>query len=343
MKERNCPMLSVFLYAFNAVVPILLLVLVGYFFRVKEVFPEDFFKLLNTLSFRCGLPLLLFMNIYQLDSVREIDLALSGCILLSCAVMTLLGFALAHLATRDPRRRGVLVQAAFRSNFSIIGLPLSEGLAGAAGIAVAASMQAPTVFYFNFVAVLVLCIYTEGESSSHIRKVLQGLIHNPLLWGIAAGLAVLVVRELMPLTAAGELPFSISRDLPWLYTTMKYLSQIATPVSLIAMGGQFKFSDVPGIRKELITGVAARLLLSPLVGFSITFALQRLGLVAITPAAIGTLIAAYGSPVAVSSVPMAAEMGADDKLASQIVVWSSLLSMGTIFLMAVLFRSIGML
>lgn len=343
VKERNCPMLSVFLYAFNAIAPILLLILLGYLLQVKQVFTIDFFKKMNTFAFRYCFPAMMFINLYQLDSFREIDVGLAGSIVLSNAALTLLGGLIAHLITRERARQGVLIQASFRANFIIIGLPIAGGLAGAEGIAVTTSMQAPTVIYFNVVAVLVLSLYTEDDGTAHMKNMLRRLLHNPILQGIVVGLAVLAAREFVPVTAAGELAFSISRDLSWLYTLLDYLSRIATPLSLIALGGRFKFSDVPGVRKELITGVAARLLMAPAVGFGVAFAFQRMGWIAMTPAVLSTLIAAFGSPVAVSSATMAAEMGADDKLASQIVVWTSLLSMGTIFLMAVLFRSIGML
>jgi predicted permease len=54
-------------------------------------------------------------------------------------------------------------------------------------------------------------------------------------------------------------------------------------------------------------------------------------------------VALFGSPVAVSSAVMAGEMGNDDQLASQYVVWTSLGSMVTVFLMVVGLKSIGLL
>ena len=341
--EGTVSMLPVFVYAFNAVAPILLLVLVGYVLQRKRVFSVDFFKHLNTLAFRYCFPPLMFMNLYGLGSLREIDLGLAACLVGSSFVLTLAGFLVARLATKERDRKGVLVQATFRSNYAIIGLPLSEGLAGAAGIAVTASMQAPTVIYFNVVSVLVLCLYAQSGGGSQVKKVLRGLARNPLLQGIVAGLIALTVREFIPVTASGELAFSLSRDLPWLYTALDYLSRVATPLALIALGGQFKFSDVPGIRRELVAGTAAKLLLGPVVGFAITFWFRSKGWIMLDSASMSALIAAFGSPVAVSSAPMAAEMGADGKLASQIVVWTSFLSMGTIFLLAVIFRAAGLL
>lgn len=335
-------MLSIFSYAFNAIAPILLLVLLGYLLRVKQVFSPQFFKLANRFAFHYSFPALMFVNLYTLDSIWKIDVRLAVYLLISLMIITLVSITLANLLTNARNQKGVLIQAGFRSNFAIIGLPLVEGLVGSAGRAAAAAMQAPTVIYFNVVSVLALTVYSDDAAFSP-RKILKNLVRNPLIQGLSAGVIVLVIREFIPVAADGTLVFSISGTLPWLYTTLQYLARLGTPLCLIMLGGQFNFSDVRGIRKQLTAAVLMRLILAPILGFSMAFAASHFGLLELRPATIGIMIAAYGSPVAVSSAVMASEMHADDVLAGQIVVWTSLLSMFTIFFLAVLFRSVGML
>ena len=335
-------MLSIFSYAFNAIAPILLLILLGYVLRRRQVFPPQFFKLANRFAFHYSFPALMFVNLYELNSIREIDVRLAVYLVGSLMVITAISVLLANCVTHVHDRKGVLIQAGFRSNFAIIGLPLVEGLTGSAGRMIAASMQAPTVIYFNIVSVLALTVYSDDTVFSP-RKILKNLLHNPLIQGLSAGVLALVIREIIPVTADGTLVFSISGTLPWLYTTLQYLARLGTPLCLIMLGGQFNFSHVRGIRKELIAAVVMRLLLAPLLGFGMAFLAAHLGWIALTPAAVGIMIAAYGSPIAVSSAVMASEMHADDILAGQIVVWTSLLSMFTLFFLTVLFRSIGML
>ena len=43
------------------------------------------------------------------------------------------------------------------------------------------------------------------------------------------------------------------------------------------------------------------------------------------------LITLYGTPLAVSTVPMNSEMGSDGELAGQLVVWTTLVSAFTLF------------
>ena len=154
-------MLSIFSYAWNAIAPILLLILLGYVLRVKQVFPVSFFRTVNRFVFHFSFPALMFVNLYGLDSICDIDFRLAVYLLTSLVIITGISIVLANCVTSVRNRKGVLIQAGFRSNFAIIGLPLSEGLLGPAGLAVAASMQAPTVIYFNVVSVLALTVYSD--------------------------------------------------------------------------------------------------------------------------------------------------------------------------------------
>lgn len=97
------------------------------------------------------------------------------------------------------------------------------------------------------------------------------------------------------------------------------------------------------MKKELTAGVAARLIGAPVMGFTLAFAAAALGIITLDATAIAVLIALFGSPMAVASVVMASEMNADDILAGQIVVWTTLLSMASIFIQIVIFRTAGLL
>ena len=55
------------------------------------------------------------------------------------------------------------------------------------------------------------------------------------------------------------------------------------------------------------------------------------------------LIAMFGSPAAVSSAVMASSMGADEQLATQLVVWTSLFSVITVFAEACILMAAGLL
>ena len=140
-------MFSSISFAFNAVMPIVALMAFGYWLRQKGVFNAPFLKMANSFNFRWCLSAMLFCNVYSLNELQDIPWVFALFSIGVFVVFTLVGWVCATVFTTERRRKGVLMQNAFRSNMSIIGLPLAQAMAGQAGVAVASAMQAPTLFY----------------------------------------------------------------------------------------------------------------------------------------------------------------------------------------------------
>ena len=142
--------------AVNAVFPIVLLIFLGYFLRRTGFLTENFVKVGNKLVFRLCLPATLFVNVYEMDSVASVPwnvvLYCTGAIV----ALFLLGMAVSVATTKDNRRRGVIWQCSFRSNFAIIGISLSTALGGETAAAVGAILLTLMVPLFNVFAVIAL-------------------------------------------------------------------------------------------------------------------------------------------------------------------------------------------
>ncbi len=339
-------MKDVFMFSLNAVMPILLLMLLGYFLRCVGFFNDSFLKMANRLVFRVGLPVLLFQNVYSIGGLGDINWGTVAYAVLVVVLLFLLGGLIAYLAVSDKRRRGVLWQCSFRSNLAVIGLPLAGSLGGLAGVAAVSVTNAFTIPLFNVLAVLALSAYvTEGEVSraARLRGIGKKVLTNPLIIGVALGFVALGIRALLPVAADGLPTFSLQRDLPFAYTAIQYLAQLATPLALLVLGGQFRFDVVGGMKKEIILGTSMRVVFAPLVGVGLAVILTKQGVLSFNAGDFAALTALFGSPVAVSSAVMAGEMGNDEQLAGQYVVWTSIFSMLTIFLTVALLRGIGIL
>ena len=175
------------------------------------------------------------------------------------------------------------------------------------------------------------------------RSVFKGITKNPLIISVALGLAALVIREIQILVA-GSVVFSLQQDLPFLYSAVNQLKSIATPLALIVLGGQFELSAVKGLFKEIIVGSVWRLVITPLIGIGSAIVLSTYtGLINFGPNEYPALIALFGSPVAVSSAVMAKQMGSNEQLATQYVMWTSLGSILTIFLIVCILMGMGLL
>ena len=195
---------------------------------------------------------------------------------------------------------------------------------------------------FNILAVISLSLFSGAKRPS-VKKLLGDIVRVPIIQGVALALVVLVIRSFIPVDAAGAPVFTIAEDLPWLYSPLEDLGNLASPLAMLVLGGQFSFSAIHGIRKQLVLGVLGRTVIAPLLGLVIAAGFHLSGWLTITPGEFAGLAALYGSPVAVSSAIMAGQMGNDEQLAGQLVVWTSVFSLLTLFLIIFTLRQLGLL
>ena len=329
--------------ALNAVMPIVLLIVLGYLLRQKGVLTDQFLSIGNKLVFFVCLPVMMFVNVYGIASISDVRWDICLYSVAAVALLFLLGIVMALAVTPVPERRGVLLQCSFRSNFAIIGMPLAATLGGEAGAAVAAVLSAVTVPVFNVLAVIALSAFRrENGRPVSGRKLLLDVVKNPLIDGVALGVAALLIRQ-WQVAQFGSVAFSLQRDLPWLYSAAKDLKSITSPLALLLLGGQFRFSAVKELWKEVAAGTVCRTVMAPLLGVGGAVLLGNWGVLQCGPAEYPALIALFGSPVAVSSAIMAREMHNDEQLATQLVVWTSIASIVTVFLTVCLMMSLGLL
>ena len=102
-----------------------------------------------------------------------------------------------------------------------------------------------------------------------------------------------------------------------------YLAGLAVPVEDVA--GVMDAAHFPKAALSAVT-YHGKLVAYPLLFIALAI------LMGFRDAHLAVLLTVFGSPIAVSSFTMAQQMGGDDKLAGQLVVFSSLLSVFTMFL-----------
>lgn len=334
-------MKETFVYTLQAILPILFIVLLGYTVRQIGPWPDDFYKMVNQLCFRLFLPIHLFCSIYSVDSLAEINWNVICFILFGVILCLALGVLVSRVFVLDRGQKGVIAQAAFRSNQAILGLPLANALGGEASMAFASLTTSVCVPLFNILAVVTLTVFSDNsEQKISIRSLCRRIVTNPLIIGCVSGIMFVVIRQFLP--AIGGVPvFSIRNQLPSLYQALTTLSKIASPMMLFVLGTRLNFNQIPGLLPQLLLGSFMRLVVCPAMVLGLALLLRE-------PLGLGTLempslIAVSSTPVAVSSAVMVQEMGGDDHLASQLVVWTSVLSLFTVFCIVWLLRTAGLL
>jgi len=293
----------------NVVLPLFLTMALGYVLKRLKMFDDNTLKVMNSITFKAFLPLLLFYNIYKTDLKGAINPKLICFALISVTPTFIVLCILIPLIEKDNKKRGVLIQGIFRSNFIIFGLPVACSLFSEDKVGVVAILIATVVPFFNMLAVISLEIFRCGKLD--IKNTLKGIITNPLIITSAIGLLFLIFGI--------KLPTAIEKSI-------SDISRIATPLSLILLGGSFSFTDVKAHLKQTIIGVTGRLIVVPsiLMPISIWLGFRDIELIA--------LMLIFASPTAISSFTMAQKMDGDSELAAQIVVFTSAFCILTVFL-----------
>lgn len=325
-------MIDTLFFSLNAVLPLILMVCIGYVLRQKGFFTEEFLKVANKFCFRFCFFSTLFVSIYNVESFDPVYKDLAVYASASIFVLILVGIVYAMLFVKDPRQKGVMAQAFYRSNYAILGVPLVANLFGDTGVPTAAIVLACTIPIFNISAVFVLTMFLrDGDNKISIWEIFKKILTNPLIDGIAVGF---ICQLLRPHLGGWTLKES---NLRFIYKTIENLSKITTPLALIILGGQFKFSAALHLLPKISVAVTFRLIIAPLFGlFGAHIFFPHFG-----AQEYAALLPLFGSPVAVASAIMANQMHNDGELATQILVWSTLFSGITIFILIAALRFVG--
>ena len=314
-------MLESFLVALNAVAPFLILLGIGFLAVRAKLTDRAFMNQLNAFNFRLFFPFLMFNNIYGAgpENMPSLTLMLAGP--LSVIVLILLLMAVVPRLVKENPRRGVIIQAVFRSNFVIYGIPLTASVFGAEQSSVCGVMVLIMTSLFNAASVVVLEIFREG-GRVRLKPLLLGLVKNPLLQGCAAGLAFCLLQIRLPAFIASP---------------VSSLATLATTLAMIALGASLDFADLRKNRKAIAAVLAVRLLLLPLLTLPLAW------LIGLRGVELFLILMIFGTPVATASYPMAQNMGGDGQLAGQLVFVSTVVSLGTVFLFIYALSRMGLL
>ncbi len=334
-------------FTLNAVLPIIFCIIIGYCVKLLKLFSDDFWPKLNKLCFRVLLPVLLFKNIYDIDDITQMADYWKVILFAALTIIGIffVGLLIVILFIKDPKQKGVILQCIFRSNYAIIGIGLINLLVGnltsseqAMAIGIGAVLSAISIPIFNVLAIISLSIFVheEGQKIS-VKEIIIKICKNPLIIGVLSGIVVLLIRLAIPVDAEGVKVFTIENNLAFVYKTISWLAQSASPIALIALGGAFSFSAVAKLKYKIILGTTLRVIVVPVIALVLAYLFK------FDKVYFPALIALFGTPVAVSSAPMAQEMGNDYELAGQLVVWTSLSSAFTLFFIILTCSSMGLI
>ena len=296
-------------FSLNATVPIFLMMVLGLFFNKIGWMDEEFANKMNKFVFRIPLPVLLFGDL----AVVEIKEAWDTKFVIFCFIITLISITIAigiSCLLKDRSIQGEFIQGAYRSSAALLGIAFIQNIYGNSG-------QAPlmiigSVPLYNVMAVIVLSFFhpeRKAIDKAVWMKTLKGIVTNPIIIGIVAGLIWSACKIPMPAI---------------LNKTVTSIGGMSTPMGLMAMGATFDFRKALGKIKPAVTATIMKLIVFVAIFLPIAVKLgfRQEELIAI--------LVMLGSATTVSSFVMAKNMGHEGVLSSSVVMLTTLFSAFTL-------------
>ncbi len=296
--------------------PLVLMMATGFLLRKVGIVTEDALRVVNRIVYYVGIPTLVFYSVVTDRTPARWQYALwvIGTIV-AAFVLTMI---LARFLSKDPGRRGTIVQGAFRSNDGIFGLAVASALLGEANTGTMAFTLVISATLFGIGGVL--CYELNRGGKVKIGKVLFNTLKNPIL--IAAALAFLVRFT------GVTLPYVILKPI-------EYFKHMCTPLGFLVLGGLLSFRSLKEDWKIVTVVSAVKLVVLPLLFCSLAYFVGGL-----RGAELASLFIVFASPTAMSCLPMASELGGDVKLAGEFIAVTTVLSLLTVFLYLTFFGGI---
>ena len=245
-----------FLTSLESIVPIIALIVLGYFLQVKGWFHNDFGNDLSKLIMNVAMPVSIFVSVLKYLTLEKL-MSLSGGLIYTFIAFAL-GYIVAFLSVKvlkvAPGRRGTVINTFVNANTIFIGLPLNIALFGDDALAYF------LIYYItNTISTWTLGVFLMTSDSKDGKKKQESkfnwkkLLPAPLL-GFIVSVVFLVINISLP---------------SYVSNTLSYIGGLTTPLSLIYIGIVLAKAGIKTIHfdKDSILALVGRFILSPLLMF----------------------------------------------------------------------------
>lgn len=310
-----------FIFSINVTIPIFLIILLGYILRKMNFLTDEFVRVANKYVFVVALPVMLFQDIASADVRQDMNMKFFLYCMIVTIIMFFLVWGIAAVCLKDKTMVGAFAQAGARGSAAVLGVAFVENICGSIGMT--PLMIVAAVPFFNILSVIILVFNSNSKDKKDYGKIKAACINiakNPIIIGIVLGLIASLVK--LPLATIPA-------------RTLKYISQTATPIALLAVGAGFDTKQAIARLKPAIAATFIKLIGLPMLFLPIAY---KLGF---APSEMVAILIMLASPTTVSCYIMAKNMDNDDILTSNVIVLTTLLSSVTLTLWIFVLKTFG--
>lgn len=290
----------------NSIVPVFLIVAMGYFFKKTKIIDDAVEKFLNNLAYYLLLPAMIFISIYKSPFETIVNIRMVVGIYAGAFIVFIIAAVIA-LAYPKEKRAGFVLPT-FRTNIAYIGFPLilhAYGQLALAEISVLTGFIAPVTITFSIIYLKIL--YRDKDKNT--KGIFYHVFTDPLVISSIVGIAFSYFKIRLP-------QFAVN--------TVDLISSMGSPLMLIAVGAGLKISTINKDKMLVVISSALKLIIQPAISFFIfTYLIPLTGL------EFKVAVMTFSFPSALSTYIMVKQYKGDGELTAAIIMATTLLSILT--------------
>lgn len=298
----------------SALIPIFLLILLGYLFKRIKFPSNEFWASADKLTYYVLMPSLLVykLSTANLDGLEAFDFVLTG--VLGILAVLFVNLFINFKTKTSGASFSSVVQGSVRFN-TYVYLALITAILGDEGIALAALLITFAIPLINVICISIFAFFVNDKKATFLGMI-KSIITNPLILACIVGGSINYIDFNLPIIAL---------------SLLKILSASALPMGLLSIGFALDLSSIKEAKIELITSVILKLLVMPLFMYFIG---MYYGLSAIL---LSIVVVFASMPTAPSSFILARQLGGDTKLMASIITLQTIVSIFSIsFILSIL-------
>jgi predicted permease len=280
---------------------------------------DNFISVSSNIVYKVAMPVFMFLAISGADMRQALDVQLMAFYSTALVASVVLSAIIAHVWLPTDQK-AVFSQAVFRGNHGIVALALIYNLYGQEGIGLGSAMVALAAILNNLFSPIVFAIFKEDFVLSPAR-LFKEIFLNPMMLSVLSAVAFSLSGLSLPapLVASG-----------------KQFASITLPLALMCIGANLSFKSF-----RTAGGVALHATLGKLVWMPLLCMPVAIYFFDFDSFQTGLLFICFAVPTAAVSFVLAKLTGSDSKLASNIVVMTTFLSLFSISAGLFVLQSMG--
>lgn len=228
--------------------------LLGIIFQRVKDFPENTYLALNNFIIYVSLPAITLLHVPELEISKSLWMPVSTAWIVF--IVSILFFRILQKQLNFSNATlGCLILTCGLFNSSFIGFPVIKALYGESGLRIAIMVDQPGSFVvLSTLGVGVAAWLSSGKAD--YKLIAQKVIAFPPLWGFIIAFIMLL---------SGKHHFAETKSI------LKNFANTMTPLALISVGMQLKFSMQHNMLKELSAGLLYKLVAAPALLYLLFF------------------------------------------------------------------------